>query len=281
MDRLARSFDEPDELIELDGVRSAMITQGGVTVSYDVHQPGWRWSTHVRPIVRTEWCEVHHLGIVVSGRLQVQLQDGTEFEIGPMSFMDIPPHHDAWVLGDEPVTGFAWTGVREWLEPLQDLNERVLATLLFTDLVDSTARARAVGRRAWADLLATYEQRSRDVVTRFRGRVVKTTGDGMLAQFDGAARAVRAAAVLRSAVSELGLEMRSAVHTGEVDVVGDDLRGLAIHEASRVLALAGGGEILVSETTAGLIGDAGFQLEDRGVHELRGIGGPRRIWAVA
>src|SRR4029450_780811 len=95
LDRYVQSFSDPDELIELDTVRSAMITRSGITVSHDIQQPGWRWSTHIRPLVKTEWCEVRHLSVLVRGQLRVLLKDGTEFDAGPMSLMDIPAGHDA------------------------------------------------------------------------------------------------------------------------------------------------------------------------------------------
>jgi class 3 adenylate cyclase len=281
VDRYVQPFAEPDELIELDTVRSELITRAGITVSHDTQQPGWRWSTHIRPLVKTEWCEVHHLGVLVRGHMRVLLRDGTEFEVGPMSLMDIPADHDAWVVGDEPVETIAWSRVKDWLKPLDVLGERVLVTLVFTDLVDSTATATRLGRDSWGELLSDHERHGRDTVTRFRGRTIKLTGDGILATFDGAARAVRCAIALREAAIGLGLAMRTAVHTGEVDVVDDDIRGIAIHEASRTLGLAGAGQILVSAATAGLVGDAGITLVDFGVHELRGIDTPRQIFAVA
>jgi class 3 adenylate cyclase len=280
MSRHVQRFAEPDELIELETVRSEMITRRGLTVSHDIQQPGWRWSTHIRPLVKTEWCAVRHIGVLIRGQMRVLLEDGTEFDVEPVSLMDIPAGHDAWVVGDEPVETIAWTGVKEWLRPLDTMAERVLATLVFTDLVDSTATAARLGRGPWGELLATHERQGRDTIARFRGRTVKTTGDGLLATFDGAARAVRCAAALRDAAVGLGLEMRIAVHTGEVDLVEDDIRGLAIHEASRMLGLAGSSQILVSATTAGLIRDAGIALEDRGEHELRGIDGRRQLYAV-
>lgn len=276
-----RTFAEPDELIELETTRSAMITRGGITLSHDVHQPGWRWSTHIRPLVKTEWCEVHHIDVLVRGRMHVMLNDGTEFEVGPMSVMDIPAGHDAWVVGDEPAETISWRGVREWLKPLDTLSERILATLVFTDLVGSTATATRLGRRAWGELRASHEQRARDIVARFHGRNVEATGDGILVNFDGAARAVRCAMALRDAAIDEGLEMRTAVHTGEVDLVDDDISGIAINEASRIMALAAAGQVLISETTAALIRDAGIPLEDLGEHELRGIDTPRRIYALS
>jgi class 3 adenylate cyclase len=280
MDRYIRSFAAPDEVIELETVRSEIITKGSLTVSHDLQAPGWRWSVHVRPIVGTEWCQVHHIGIILRGRMRYRMEDGTEFDAGPLDLMDIPPGHDAWVVGDEPVETIAWTGAKGWLDPLESLHERILATIVFTDIVDSTAMALRLGDRAWGDLLGTYEARTRDTINRYRGRAVKMTGDGVLAVFDGAARALRCAAALRDTAADLDLAIRVAVHTGEIELAGDDIRGVAIHEASRVLALAGAGEVLVSGTTAELAGDVGVALEDRGEHELRGMSGRRRLFAI-
>jgi class 3 adenylate cyclase len=209
------------------------------------------------------------------------LDDGTEFEAGPLDLMDIPPGHDAWVVGDEPLETIAWTGARGWIAPLETLAERVLATVLFTDIVDSTGVALRLGDRTWADTLATHEMRTRDAVERFRGKTIKMTGDGVLATFDGPARAVRCAVALRDAAGDLGLSIRAALHTGEIEQAGPDIRGVAVHEASRIMGLAGPDEILVSAVTAGLAGDAGLSFEDRGEHELRGLAGARRSYAVS
>jgi class 3 adenylate cyclase len=281
MERYVRSFSAPDEVVEIETVRSEMITKGGMTVSHDLQQPGWRWSLHIKPLVGTEWCQVRHIGVVLRGRIGYLLEDGTEFEAGPLDLMDIPPGHDAWVIGDEPLETIAWTGARGWIAPLETLSERVLATVLFTDIVDSTGTALRLGDRTWADTLSSHEVRTRETVERFRGKVIKTTGDGILATFDGAARAVRCAVALRDAAGDLGIRIRAAVHTGEIESTGSDIRGVAIHEASRVLGMAGADEILVSAVTAGLAGDAGIAFKDRGEHDLRGLTGPRRIYAVA
>jgi class 3 adenylate cyclase len=280
MERYVRSFSAPDEVVEIETVRSEMITKGGMTVSHDIQQPGWRWSVHIKPLVGTEWCQVRHIGVVLRGRIGYLLEDGTEFEAGPLDLMDIPPGHDAWVIGDEPLETIAWTGARGWIAPLETLAERVLATVLFTDIVDSTGAALRLGDRAWADTLTSHEVRTRETVERFRGKVIKTTGDGILATFDGAARAVRCAVALRDTAGDLGIRIRAAVHTGEIEWTGSDIRGVAIHEASRVLGIADADEILVSAVTAGLAGDAGIAFEDRGEHDLRGLTGSRRIYAV-
>jgi class 3 adenylate cyclase len=275
-----RSFSSPDELIDLGVVRAALVTVGGLTVSHDVHQPGWRWSTHIKPVVGTESCQVRHVGVILKGRMHVVLDDGQEFEAGPLDLFDIPAGHDAWAVGDEPLETVAWTGAKTWLAPLESLTERILVTLLFTDVVDSTSTAQRLGDRAWSDVVAGHEARIRDILGHYRGREIKMTGDGVLAVFDGPARAIRCATALRSAATDFHLAIRAAVHTGEVELVEKDLRGVAVHEASRMLGLAGPGEVLVSATTATLARDAGLMFEDRGEHELRGLDGTRRLFAV-
>jgi class 3 adenylate cyclase len=278
--RFVRNFDEADEVIRLETVTSEQVVIGGLTVSRDTQFPGWRWSTHVRPLVGTEWCEVRHVGLMLSGRQAVLLRDGTEFTMEPGDVMDLPSGHDAWVVGDEPVVTIGWTGAKTWLGPLETLSDRVLATIVITDIVDSTNIALGIGDRAWSDRMAALESRTRDLIDQYHGRLVKFTGDGTLATFDGAARAVRCAAALRSSGLDLDLPIRVAVHTGEVEVAQDDIRGVAIHETSRMLDHAGAGEILVSSVTAGLLLDSGVALEDRGEVELRGLTHPRRLFAM-
>lgn len=279
-ERYIRSFSLPDEVIEVANVRSELISKGGMTVSHDIQQPGWRWSVDIKPLVGTEWCQVRHIGVVLSGRIGYLLEDGTQFEAGPLDLMDVPAGHDAWVIGDEPLETIAWAGARGWLEPLESMSDRILATLLFTDVVGSTATAQRLGHVAWADLLSALETRTRDLLSQFRGREVKMTGDGVLAMFDGPGRAVRCAKALRAGAADLGLQLRIGVHAGEIDLAGEDIRGLAIHEASRIMGLADPGEILVSSFVATLAGDSGIRLVPRGEHELRGLPGRHVLFAV-
>jgi class 3 adenylate cyclase len=277
----ARNFDSSDEVIEAERVRSEHVDMSGVTLARDIHQPGWRWSEHVRPLVGTEWCESRHLGYVLGGRLHVVTKEGTEFDLREGDVFDLPPGHDSWVLGDDVFESLSWMGARTWLMPLHSLKERVLATLVFTDVVDSTDIARRLGDRAWTELLTVHDQRIGDVVDQFRGRILKFTGDGMLAIFDGAARAIRCAKACDRAVGDLGLSLRGAVHTGEVEVAGDEVHGLVVHEAARILEMAREHEVLVSATTVELAGETGLSFEDRGEHQLRGAAESRRIFAVA
>lgn len=262
-------------------MRSEIITFGGLTISHDTHDAGWRWSTHVKPVVKTESCQVRHIGLILRGTLHVLLDDGVEFEVGPLELMDIPAGHDAWVVGDEPTETLGWSGGKTWLAPVTTLGERVLATLFLADIVDSTGTAGRLGETAWGEALADFQFRTRETIAAYRGRVVDFAGDGVLAMFDGAARGVRCAAALHAMAADLGLVVRSAVHAGEVEIAEDSIRGIAIHEASRILALAAPDETLVSETVAVLVRDAGVHCDDRGEHELRGISGARRLFTVA
>jgi pimeloyl-ACP methyl ester carboxylesterase len=167
------------------------------------------------------------------------------------------------------------TGVREAPEP-----DRVLATVLFTDLVGSTKRATELGDRRWRELLEAHHAAVRRELDRFGGREIDTAGDGFLSSFDGPARAIRCACAVVDAVSGLGLEVRAGVHTGECEVIGDKLAGVAVHIGARVAGCAGSGEVLVSSTVRDLIAGSGIELEDRGLRSLKGVEDERRLYAV-
>ena len=158
--------------------------------------------------------------------------------------------------------------------------ERVLATVLFTDIVDSTRQASQLGDRRWRTLLERHDAVARGEFARFRGQEVKRTGDGFLATFDGPARAIRCAEAIDRAVADLGLRIRSGLHTGEVEVVGDDIAGVAVHIGARVLAAAQPGEVLASSTVKELVVGSGIEFTDRGSRELKGIPGEWRLFAV-
>ena len=178
---------------------------------------------------------------------------------------DHPPYmSDAGAIADE-VEAFL-TGERHG--PSAD---RVLSTVLFTDIVGSTRRLAELGDARWADLLAQHDDLARREIERHRGRYIDSTGDGMLAIFDGPARAIRCAQALGAAVGELGLEIRAGCHTGEIELAGDRIRGVAVHMSARVSALARAGEILVSSTVKDLTAGSGLQFEDAGEHELKGV----------
>jgi class 3 adenylate cyclase len=158
--------------------------------------------------------------------------------------------------------------------------DRLLATVLFTDLVDSTGLAAGMGDRRWHRVLVEHQELVRRQLARFGGREVKTTGDGFLATFDGPARAIRAADAIGAGVRDQGLEVRAGLHTGEVELLGDDIGGIAVHTAARVLAKAGAGEILCSRTVKDLVAGSGFAFAERGTHRLKGVPDSWQLYAV-
>jgi class 3 adenylate cyclase len=159
-------------------------------------------------------------------------------------------------------------------------DDRVLATVLFTDIVDSTRRAAEMGDRDWHALLDAHDAVVRSQLSRFRGREVNTSGDGFLAMFDGPQRAIRCAMAIRDAVQALGIEVRAGLHTGECEVRGDDIGGIGVHIGARVSALAGPNDVLVSSTLRDLVIGSGLEFEERGAHKLKGVPGEWRLFAV-
>ncbi len=168
-----------------------------------------------------------------------------------------------------------FTGIRRPTD-----SDRVLATLPFTDIVGSTERAAQLGDVRWKEVLAEHDERARVEIERHRGRWINTTGDGVLAMFDGPARGVRCARAISGAVHELGIEIRAGCHAGEVELVGSDVRGIAVHIAARVAALADAGEVLVSSTVRDLVAGSGLVFQDRGAHRLKGVPEEWRLFAV-
>jgi class 3 adenylate cyclase len=276
-----KNFHSPDGIIRLPKLTAELVEVGELTVGFLVTQPGWRWSVDVRPEVGGEWCQARHLGVVLSGRVAVQLQDGRMLEFGPNDVFHIPPGHDGWTIGDEPCVQIEWAGLHTFAGLSAGLRGRALVTLLFTDLVDSTATAKQVGDKAWRDLLTAHFEAIRAELERFGGREMDTTGDGMFATFDGPARALHCAEAIRRSAARQGLRVRAGVHVGEVELVGGSLRGVAVHEAARIMGKAGADEILVSETTRVLALTSGLGFEDRGTHELKGLAGEWRLHALA
>ena len=186
-----------------------------------------------------------------------------------------------------------WHFVEPWRDSFQEIAEfltgeqpdvaddHVLATVLFTDIVDSTRRAAEMGDRGWHALLDAHDAVVRSQLARFRGREVSTSGDGFLAMFDGPQRAIRCAMSIRGAVQALGIQVRAGLHTGECEVRGDDIGGIAVHIGARVSALAGPNDVLVSSTLRDLVIGSGLEFEDRGAHVLKGVPGEWNLSAVA
>jgi class 3 adenylate cyclase len=195
-------------------------------------------------------------------------------------FVELPGEDHLFYVGDtETMLG----EIEEFLTGVRPLPEsdRVLATVLFTDIVTSTERSAQVGDRRWKDLLDRHDILIRRDLERHRGRLVKNTGDGILATFDGPARAIRCAQAISTGVKSLGIEIRAGLHTGEVELRGDDVTGMGVNIAARVMDTAGPGEVIVSSTVKDLVAGSGLRFEDRSTHDLRGVPGEWRLFAVA
>jgi len=229
----------------------------------------------ILPLIRVPTLVLHRRGDrvipVVNGRWLAE-------QIGGARYVELEgDDHIPWVGDQESV-----------LRPIEEFlgvtaapsAERVLSTVVFTDIVDSTRRAVDLGDRAWRDLLDRHDLVARREVERFGGRVVKTTGDGLLATFDGPARAVRCAHGLAAAMGADGLPIRAGVHTGEIELRDDDIGGIGVHIGARVGAKAGPGEVLVSRTVKDLVAGSGIVFADRGVHELKGVPDEWQLYAV-
>lgn len=278
-----KSLDQPDERVAAEGITADVVELGDASISRNIFQPGAHCALGGRLMpgnVRAQQsCMAHHTGVLLEGQLHVEMDDGSTMEVTPNDVFDIPPGHDGWVTSDAPMRAINWSGVRTWMPPAES-GERLLATMLFTDIVGSTELAARVGHEAWRDLLGQHNRIVRNELDRLRGREVNTTGDGFLAIFDSPGRAIRAAIAIRAGLSGIGVEVRQGIHTGEVERVGEDVRGIAVHEASRIAATAGSGEILVSATTRALAGGDGLAFADRGSHELKGLDGARELFGV-
>jgi class 3 adenylate cyclase len=231
---------------------------------------------HVLPAIRVPSLVIHRVDDAIvpveHGRYLAEHIPGARYAELPRA------DHLWWIEGDdilEQVESFL-TGATAAYEP-----DRVLATVMFTDLVDSTTRASELGDRRWRDLVEEHDRLVRSRLEHYRGREVKTLGDGFLATFDGPGRAIRCASDLRDGVRRLGLELRAGLHTGECQVAGDDIRGIAVNIGARVGATARPGEVLVSQTVKDLVAGSGLDFEDRGEHELKGVPGSWRLYSVA
>jgi pimeloyl-ACP methyl ester carboxylesterase len=231
---------------------------------------------HILPTVRVPTLILHRVGDSLT---RVEQARYMARHIPDARLVELPgTDHVPWVGNQDAILDEAQeflTGVRHAPEV-----DRVLATVLFTDIVGSTERAAQVGDRRWRDLLDRYYVAARRELTRFRGRELDTAGDGVLASFDGPARGVRCAEALIDAVRPLGIDVRAGLHTGECEVMGDKLGGLAVHIGARVASLAGPGEVLVSHTLKDLVAGSGLRFTDRGTHALKGVPGDWRLFAV-
>jgi class 3 adenylate cyclase len=276
---LLKNLGSPDDIFRADGIEERSVQVGEQTIGRASVRPGWRWSVDVQPLVGTQNCMVRHLGLALRGRFHVLMEDGTEIEIGPDDVFDIPPGHDAWVVGDEPFETVEIAGIYGFGRPAPG-GRSYVTSILLTDVVDSTATMERLGRDEWNRLLGAHFAHARRALDRHRGVEIRTTGDGILATFDGAARAARAAAEMHDGARSLGIAIRAGIHTGEIDPVPGNIRGMAVHIAARVAAAARADETLVSATTREVISADDLVFEDRGDHELKGVEAARRLYAV-
>ena len=243
-------------------------------------QPGWRWSIDAKPKIGGTSCQVRHLGAALSGTLHVVTEEGTEMELHPGDAYEIPPGHDAWVVGDEPYVAIEFASARIFAAGPETSTLRTLGTILMTDIVNSTATLERVGDAKWHSLLHEHNDRMRAQSDRFGGKEVRTTGDGFQVLFAGAERGVSCAAAMIDALADLEIRIRAGLHTGDVELAAGNLHGIAVHTAARVSALAGASEVLVSSVTRDLLEGSGLHFVERGVYELKGLSGARPVFAL-
>ena len=216
-----------------------------------------------------------------SGDHDVNVAEGRYFasKVPGAKFVELPGD-DHWIsAGDTDAIADEIEELLTGTRPAPEIDP-VLSTVLFTDIVGSTERVAALGDRRWRDLISTHDAAVRCELDRFRGREVDTAGDGFLATFDGPARAVRCAISAGEALRRMGVEIRAGIHTGECELDGSKVRGIAVHTGARIASLAGPGEVLVSQTVKDLVSGSGLAFEDRGVHELKGVPGEWRVYAA-
>ncbi len=277
----AKSFANPDEVRSIPFTRIETVNLDEARVAHCSFEPGWRWSTHVAPVMGTPSCLIRHFGYCISGTIRVLMEDGQTLDVGPNTVFEIPPGHDKWVVGDEPWITLDWGATARAMEAaLNEGGNRTLATVMFTDIVASTATLERIGHAAWQQLLIAHNDRIRDELNVFRGREIKTTGDGFLAVFDSATRAVRCAAAMIASARTMDLPIRIGINTGEIELVGSDIRGMAVHTAARLLDQAAMNEVLMSPTTRDLLEGGDLVTEDAGMRELKGLTGARQVYRL-
>jgi class 3 adenylate cyclase len=276
----SKRVDQPDEVRPFHLGSTEIFEMDDFVIGKMTMNPGWRWTKDVRPIAGTERCMYHHLGYCLSGTLQVEYEDGTTGTVRAGDMFEMPPGHDAWVDGDEPWVSVDFRGARSYARPVAASADRILATVLFTDIVNSTEQLRSMGDTAWRDLVGQHNEMTKFELDRYRGRLVKQTGDGIIALFDGAARGVECATAIARKVTSIGIEIRAGLHTGEVELVPEDVRGVAVHLASRIMNEAQPGEVLVSSVTRELLAGSGLSFESRGMFALKGIDGERELFRL-
>ena len=275
-----RDLGEPEAVVTYPLGATYQVRMAGTVVSRHVLQPGWSWEEHAKPVVGTDSCELYHRGVVVRGQMGVRTEEGEVVVIGPNHVFDIMPRHVTWVEGDEELEMVDWAGGGGF-DTAPGEEHRAVATILFTDIVDSTVLARDAGDVAWKRTLVMHEDVVRSVLVGFGGHEIKTIGDSFLITFDGAERAIRCALALVEALAAIRIQIRVGIHSGEVVFSSDDIRGLAVHTAARIVATAGAGEVLVSGSTRDLAeGATRLTFNSRGRHRLKGLEREHELFAA-
>ena len=275
-----RDLGEPEAVVSHPLGDTYQVRLAQTVISRHVLQPGWSWEEHARPTVGTRSCELYHRGVVLSGRMGVRTDEGEQLMICPNHVVEVSPGHVTWVQGDDELVMVDWAGGAGF-DPPPGGGTRVLATILFTDIVDSTVRARDAGDTSWRRTVAMHDDVVRSVLVGFGGREVETAGDSFLVVFDTAEGAVRCGLALVGALAAIQLPIRVGIHSGEVAMSGDHVRGLAVHTAARIVDQAGAGEVLVSGTTRDLAeGTTGLTFESRGRHRLKGLEREHELFAA-
>jgi len=237
-----RDLGDPEAVVTFPLGASHQVRLAGTVVTRHVLQPGWRWEADAQPLVGTASCELYHRGVVLRGRMGIRTDEGEEVVIGPNQVFDLPPGHVTWVEGDEELVMVDWAG------------------------------GAGFDTQAWRRTVTMHEDIVRTVLVRFGGREVETAGDSFLIVFDGAERAIRCGLELVEALGAIRVSIRVGIHSGEVALSDERVRGVAVHAAARILAEAGSAEVLVSGTTRDLAeGAAGLAFQSRGRYRLKGL----------
>jgi class 3 adenylate cyclase len=276
-----RDLHQPEAVVSHAHGATDQVRLAGTVISRHVLQPGWSWEKDSRPLVGTPSCELYHRGVVLRGRMGVRTDDGDEVLIGPDHVFDLLPGHVIWVDGNEELVMLDWAGGAGFDAQPGDQATRVMATILFTDIVDSTVMAQGLGDAAWKRTVTMHDEIVRTVIAGFRGREVETAGDSFLVAFDSAERGIRCGLALVGALAAIKVPIRIGVHSGEVEFVDGHMRGVAVHAAARILSEATSGEVLVSAVTRDLAqGSGGLAFESRGQRKLKGLDRPQELYAA-
>ena len=274
-----RDLGRPEAVVSYPLGENQQVRLAGTVVSRIVLKAGWSWLEHAQPMVGTASCELFHRGAVLRGRLGLRTDAGEELVIGPDHVFDIRPGHVTWVDGDEDLVMLDWAGGGGFGVWPDAGGLRVVRTMLFTDIVDSTGLAQR-GEVAWKRTVSMHDDVVRGVLATFGAQELETACDSFLVLFESAERAVRCGLALVSALAAIGIAIRVGIHTGEV-LADEQVRGVAVHIAARIVPEAEPGEVLVSRITRDLAeSGSDLKFESRGRYKLKGVEHEHELFAV-